>query len=64
MWGRVFREHREKFVSLVKGSGHDEMSKTQSDVDQVLIRKADTRARAGSAHPGRTESSGFLVSQA
>lgn len=59
----MFGEHREEFVSLLKCSCHGEMSKTQSDVDQVPIRKVDTRARAGSALPGKTESSGFLVSQ-
>lgn len=59
----MFGEHREEFMSLLKCSCHDEMSKTQSDVDQVSIRKVDTRARAGGALPGKTESSGFLVSQ-
>lgn len=39
------------------------MSKMQSEVDQVPIRKVDTRARAGGAQPGQTESTVLPVSE-
>lgn len=51
MQGAVFGAHREKSVYLLKCLWHEEMSKMQSEVAQVPIRKLDIRARTGSAQP-------------